>query len=75
MSLFSLFIISVALVPFGMAIPAQNEITIAGTSCQIAGGDQIANLACKNTCQAQGPEWTGGYCDKKQICHCTFGDM
>lgn len=44
-----LFTTSLALVPFAMAVPAQNEITIAGTSCQIKGGDKIANQACKNT--------------------------
>ncbi|GES58884.1 hypothetical protein BO70DRAFT_396705 [Aspergillus terreus] len=75
MNFISLFTTSLALVPFAMAVPAQNEITIAGSSCQIKGGDKIANQACKNTCQEQGPEWTGGYCDNKQICHCTFGDM
>ncbi|KAL4893913.1 hypothetical protein BDV59DRAFT_176430 [Aspergillus ambiguus] len=71
----SLLLLSLTLVPFGICTPTQNEMMMAGTSCQIQGGDNAANLACKAAWQEQGPEWTGGYCDDKQICHCTFGEM
>ncbi|PYH64731.1 uncharacterized protein BO88DRAFT_408060 [Aspergillus vadensis CBS 113365] len=55
------------------ALAALMEIMLSNsTSCQIRGGDDIANLACRNTCIEQGGGWTGGFCDDQQICHCTF---
>ncbi|RAH43670.1 uncharacterized protein BO95DRAFT_465811 [Aspergillus brunneoviolaceus CBS 621.78] len=61
------------------AVPLATKSTALGValaaaqkSCQTPGGIQIANLACRNTCIAQGGGWTGGFCDDQEICHCTF---
>ncbi|PYI17074.1 hypothetical protein BO99DRAFT_445000 [Aspergillus violaceofuscus CBS 115571] len=63
------------------AVPLTTKSTALGValaaaqkSCQTPGGIQIANLACRNTCIAQGGGWTGGFCDDQGICHCTFHD-
>ncbi|PYI35201.1 hypothetical protein BP00DRAFT_454161 [Aspergillus indologenus CBS 114.80] len=52
------------------AVPLTTKSTVlevalaaAQKSCQTPGGIQIANLACRNTCIAQGGGWTGGFCD------------
>ncbi|KAE8310794.1 hypothetical protein BDV41DRAFT_543936 [Aspergillus transmontanensis] len=73
MKLFCLFT-SAALASLAMGKPLRDVILSADSSCQVQGGDEAANLACRVTCINQGPGWTGGYCDDKQICHCTFGD-
>ncbi|KAE8353271.1 hypothetical protein BDV28DRAFT_133415 [Aspergillus coremiiformis] len=65
---------AISLASLAMAIPLTDVILSAATSCQVSGGSDIANLACRVTCINQAPGWTGGYCDEKQICHCTFGD-
>ncbi|PYH90642.1 hypothetical protein BO71DRAFT_333999 [Aspergillus ellipticus CBS 707.79] len=46
--------------------PLAELILSNSTSCQVRGGDAIANLACRNTCIEQGDGWTGGFCDDKQ---------
>ncbi|KAF9887549.1 hypothetical protein FE257_010127 [Aspergillus nanangensis] len=67
-----LFLLASTLASLVGSIPIQNDVMITSTSCQVEGGDDIANLVCTNTCKGQGPSWTGGYCDQEQICHCTF---
>ncbi|KAB8238832.1 hypothetical protein ETB97_000975 [Aspergillus alliaceus] len=55
-----------------MGIPLRDIVLSADTSCQVHGGDDIADVTCRTTCINQGSGWTGGYCDDQQICHCTF---
>ncbi|OGM47588.1 hypothetical protein ABOM_004256, partial [Aspergillus bombycis] len=65
MKLFHLFT-SVAFASLAVGIPLRDVILSANTSCQIEGGDEAANLACRAICADQGHGWTGGYCDNKQ---------
>ncbi|RAL11509.1 uncharacterized protein BO97DRAFT_425505 [Aspergillus homomorphus CBS 101889] len=49
------------------AVPLTSKVLAAAqNSCQTPGGNQIANLACRNTCIAQGGGWTGGFCDDQE---------
>ncbi|KAE8147400.1 hypothetical protein BDV25DRAFT_142786 [Aspergillus avenaceus] len=66
-------IVSIAFLPLVLGVPLRDAVLKSDTSCQVEGGDDIANLTCRNTCIRQGPGWSGGYCDEKQICHCTVG--
>ncbi|PWY81920.1 hypothetical protein BO70DRAFT_396705 [Aspergillus heteromorphus CBS 117.55] len=67
----TLYILAFCLPAF--SIPLREILLTKSTSCQVYGGNGIANLTCRNTCIEQGDGWTGGFCDDKQICHCTFG--
>ncbi|KAE8406143.1 hypothetical protein BDV37DRAFT_243284 [Aspergillus pseudonomiae] len=65
MKLFRLFT-SAALASLAVGTPLRDVILSADTSCQIQGGDEAANLACRAICIDQGHGWTGGYCDDTQ---------